>query len=99
MNLSGTDLNLLFVLSVVLEEQSVTRAARRLHVTAPAVSNSLARLRALLGDPLVVRSGRGLVPTPRGRGPCSAIRSWCVPATDSILLRADASSFRACTSS
>lgn len=66
MNLSGTDLNLLFVLSVVLEEQSVTRAARRLHVTAPAVSNSLARLRALLGDPLVVRSGRGVVPTPRG---------------------------------
>lgn len=66
MNLSETDLNLLFVLSVVLEEQSVTRAARRLHVTAPAVSNSLARLRALLGDPLVVRSGRGLVATPRG---------------------------------
>jgi DNA-binding transcriptional LysR family regulator len=66
MNLSGVDLNLLLVLSVVLEEQSVTRAARRLHVTAPAVSNSLARLRGLLGDPLVVRSGRGLVPTPRG---------------------------------
>jgi DNA-binding transcriptional LysR family regulator len=66
MNLSETDLNLLLVLSVVLEEQSVTRAARRLHVTAPAVSNSLARLRALLADPLVVRSGRGLVPTPLG---------------------------------
>lgn len=75
MNLSETDLNLLFVLSVVLEEQSVTRAARRLHVTAPAVSNSLARLRTLLGDPLVVRSGRGLVATPRGHELLPRLRS------------------------
>jgi DNA-binding transcriptional LysR family regulator len=67
MKLSELDLNLLLVLSVVLEEQSVTRAARRLHVTAPAVSNSLARLRALLGDALVVRSGRGLALTPRAK--------------------------------
>lgn len=65
MKLSGIDLNLLLVLTTVLEERSVTRAARRLHVTAPAVSNSLARLRALLDDPLVVRSGRALAPTPR----------------------------------
>ncbi len=64
MKLSAVDLNLLLVLHVVLEERSVTRAARRLHVTPPAVSNSLARLRDLLGDPLLVRSGRGLVPTP-----------------------------------
>src|SRR5690606_38417333 len=40
------------------------RAAARLHVTPPAVSNALARLRDLLGDPLLVRRGRGLVPTP-----------------------------------
>jgi DNA-binding transcriptional LysR family regulator len=65
MNLSAIDLNLLIMLHAVLEEQSATRAARRLHVTQSAVSNGLARLRRLLGDPLVVRSGRGLVATPR----------------------------------
>ncbi|WP_434047726.1 MULTISPECIES: LysR family transcriptional regulator [Sorangium] len=65
MNLSAIDLNLLLVLHVVLEERSAARAARRLRVTPSAVSNSLAKLRALLGDPLVVRSGRGLAPTPR----------------------------------
>ncbi|WP_236517218.1 LysR family transcriptional regulator [Sandaracinus amylolyticus] len=65
MNLSAIDLNLLLMLHVVLEERSVTRAARRLHVTPPAISNALARLRAQLDDPLLVRSGRGLVATPR----------------------------------
>lgn len=64
-NLSSVDLNLLWVLHVVLEEKSVARAAKRLHVTSPAVSNALARSRALLGDPLFVRSGRTLAPTPR----------------------------------
>lgn len=65
MNLSSVDLNLFHVLHVVLEERSVTAAAARLHVTPPAVSNALRRLRDLFGDPLFVRSGRGLVPTPR----------------------------------
>ncbi|WP_019970411.1 LysR family transcriptional regulator [Mycobacterium sp. 141] len=64
MNLAGVDLNLLVVLQAVLEERSATKAAARLHLTQPAVSNALARLRVLLGDPLVVRSGRGLSPTP-----------------------------------
>src|SRR5256885_13997760 len=50
---------------VVLLEQNVARAAGRLHVTPSAVSNALARLRELLGDPLVTRKGRGVVPTPR----------------------------------
>jgi DNA-binding transcriptional LysR family regulator len=59
------DLNLLVVLETVLAERSVARAARRLHVTPSAISNSLARLRQLIGDPLVVRSGRGILPTPR----------------------------------
>ena len=66
MNLSALDLNLVVVLHAVLEERSATRAARRLNVTQSAVSNALARLRVILGDPLVVRSGRGLVATPRG---------------------------------
>jgi DNA-binding transcriptional LysR family regulator len=64
-NLTSIDLNLFVVLATVLAERSVTRAAKRLHVTPPAVSNSLARLRELLGDPLVVRSGSGLVATSR----------------------------------
>jgi DNA-binding transcriptional LysR family regulator len=64
-SLSQVDLNLLVVLETVLAERSVARAARRLHVTPSAISNSLARLRQALGDPLVVRSGRGIVPTPR----------------------------------
>jgi len=65
--LSALDLNLLLVLHAVLEERSVTKAARRLHVTPPAISNSLARLRDVLRDPLLVRSGRGLSPTPRAQ--------------------------------
>jgi DNA-binding transcriptional LysR family regulator len=64
-SITQLDLNLLVVLDAVLAERSVVRAARRLHVTPPAVSNALARLRAALGDPLVARSGRGIVPTPR----------------------------------
>jgi len=64
MNLTNVDLNLFVVLQAVLEERSATRAAARLHVTQPAVSNALARLRDLLGDPLVVRAGRGLALTP-----------------------------------
>jgi DNA-binding transcriptional LysR family regulator len=64
-SLASLDLNLLLVLDTVLTERSVARAARRLHVTPSAVSNALARLRGVLGDPLLVRNGRGVVPTPR----------------------------------
>jgi DNA-binding transcriptional LysR family regulator len=64
-SLSTLDLNLLLMLDTVLAERSVVRAARRLHVTPSAVSNALARLRAALEDPLFIRSGRGIVPTPR----------------------------------
>src|SRR5512144_3396081 len=65
MNVASLDANLLLVLHLVLQEGSATRAARRLHLTQSAVSNALARLRSQLGDPLVVRTGRGLAPTPR----------------------------------
>jgi DNA-binding transcriptional LysR family regulator len=63
--LAALDLNLLLMLDTVLAERSVARAARRLHVTPSAVSNALARLRAALDDRLLIRSGRGVVPTPR----------------------------------
>ena len=65
MSIAAIDLNLLLVLHTVLSEQNVARAAERLHVTPSAVSNALARLRDVLGDPLVTRKGRGIVPTPR----------------------------------
>lgn len=67
MNINDLDLNLLRVLQAVLEEKSATRAAKRLHVTQSAVSNALGRLRAALGDPLLVRHARGLSATPRAR--------------------------------
>jgi len=62
---STPDLNLLITLDVVLAEGSVARAAERLHLSPSAMSRALARLRATTGDPLLVRAGRGLVPTPR----------------------------------
>lgn len=65
MGLPSFDLNLLLVLNVVLTEGSVAKAANRLHVTPSAVSNALARLRVVLGDPLLAKKGRGVVPTPR----------------------------------
>lgn len=58
------DLNLLITLDVLLAEGSVARAARRLHLSPSAMSRALARLREVTGDPLLVRAGRGLVPTP-----------------------------------
>ncbi|MGD1879589.1 MAG: LysR family transcriptional regulator [Kiloniellaceae bacterium] len=59
------DLNLLVTLDVLLAEGSVARAARRRRLSPSAMSRALARLRETTGDPLLVRAGRGLVPTPR----------------------------------
>lgn len=63
--MSKPDLNLLVTLDVLLAEGSVARAARRLRLSPSAMSRALARLREAMGDPLLVRAGRGLVPTPR----------------------------------
>src|SRR5215472_8438253 len=65
MSLVGVDLNLLVALDALLAERSVTRAANRLGLSQPGMSNTLARLRKLFGDPLLVRDGFTLVPTPR----------------------------------
>ncbi len=59
------DLNLIEALDALLAENSVTKAAARLHTSAPAMSRALARLRRAFDDPLLVRAGRDLVPTPR----------------------------------
>ena len=65
MNISTFDLNLLRVLDALLRERNVSRAAERLALSQPAVSNALNRLRDLLDDPLLVRVGRAMQPTPR----------------------------------
>lgn len=63
--MSIPDLNLLVALDVLLAETSVARAAKRLQLSPSAMSRTLARLRDATGDALLVRAGRGLVPTPR----------------------------------
>lgn len=59
------DMNLLIALDALLEEGSVVGAARRMHLSPAAMSRTLTRIREALGDPVLVRAGRGLVPTPR----------------------------------
>lgn len=66
-NLRGTDLNLLVILRVLLEECNTTRAAERLAMSQPAVSRALARLRLLYDDPLLVRTPQGMEPTSKAR--------------------------------
>jgi len=63
--MSRPDLNQLVTLDALLSEGSVARAAKRLQLSPSAMSRALARLRDTVGDPLLVRAGRGLVPTPR----------------------------------
>ena len=63
--LGAVDLNLLVVLDVLLEERSVSRTAERIGRTQSATSHALARLRDALGDPLLVRVGSDMMPTPR----------------------------------
>lgn len=65
MNIAKLDLNLLVVFDALMHERNVTRAAHRLFLSQPAVSHALQRLRTALGDPLFVRNGRDMTPTPR----------------------------------
>ena len=62
-----SDLSLLSTLDALLQEGSVTGAARRVGLSTPAMSHALARVRERLGDPLLVRAGRGMVLTPRAQ--------------------------------
>lgn len=73
-NFRTLDLNLLRVFDEVMAERSLTRAARNLSLTQPAVSNALRRLRDTLGDELVQRSGQGMAPTPRAIAIWPAVR-------------------------
>jgi DNA-binding transcriptional LysR family regulator len=68
------DLNLLYALEALLTERSVTRAASKLGLTQPAMSHALRRLREQLGDPILVRGSRGMVPTPRAQDLAISVR-------------------------
>src|SRR5215472_15514613 len=73
-NMSRVDLNLLVVLEAIYTQGGVSRAADKLNLTQPAISHALARLRELFDDPLFVRDGRGLAPTPLTRNLIEPLR-------------------------
>jgi DNA-binding transcriptional LysR family regulator len=85
--LAGIDLNLLTSLDALLATQSVTRAARALGRTQPAVSHALRRLRELLGDELLVRTPGGMQPTPRAQELRPAVRA-AIEAAEVVLQEA-----------
>lgn len=72
--LAAMDVNLLVALDALLQERSVTRAAARMAVSQPAMSQTLRRLRAQLEDPLLVRAGGQMVPTPRAEALAGPLR-------------------------
>jgi DNA-binding transcriptional LysR family regulator len=74
MNINDVDLNLLRVFDAILRDRSVTAAAARVGLTQPAMSNALARLRALFGDVLFVRTPRGMNPTPYAQSVAEPVR-------------------------
>ncbi|MET0377880.1 MAG: LysR family transcriptional regulator [Spongiibacteraceae bacterium] len=75
MKLSQVDLNLFVVFDTVFTEQNLTRAAEILHITQPAVSNALNRLRDTVGDPLFVRTAKGMRPTPVAQNLIEPVRA------------------------
>jgi LysR family nod box-dependent transcriptional activator len=74
MRFHGLDLNLLVALDALLTELSVSRAAERVFVSQPAMSNSLSRLREFFGDELIVRSGKHMLLTPRAEALVDPLR-------------------------
>lgn len=74
MQLSRIDLNLFAVFDAIYRERGITAAARQLHLSQPAVSHALARLRELLGDPLFERQGNVMIPTPMARAMAGTVR-------------------------
>ncbi|MGB1237952.1 MAG: LysR family transcriptional regulator [Pseudomonadales bacterium] len=62
--MANTDLNLLVIFDTIMQEQSITLAAERMSMTQPSVSNAVSRMRHVWGDPLFVKQGRGIRPTP-----------------------------------
>jgi DNA-binding transcriptional LysR family regulator len=75
MNLQTIDLNLLLVFEALMEERGVTRAAKRVGLSQPAMSNALARLRRTFEDPLFVRTPEGMSPTPAAQSLIGPVRT------------------------
>ena len=75
MNIANFDLNLLRVFDALMTELNVTRAAQRVFLSQPATSHALARLRRELNDPLFVRAGRAMIPTPKATELRPAVRA------------------------
>lgn len=75
--MQAIDLNLILPLDALLTERSVTGAARRLGLSLSAMSRTLARLRRVTGDPLLVQAGRSLVPTPYAEEICGHVHALC----------------------
>lgn len=74
MHLSRVDLNLFVVFATIYAEGGLTRAARQLNLSQPALSHALARLREVFGDPLFVRQGSNMAPTPLARSLIGPVR-------------------------
>ena len=79
------DLNLLGHLAVLLQTRSVSQAALRLGISQPAMSRSLAELRELLGDPLLVRTRNGMLPTRRAEELMRPLQQWLADATSMVV--------------
>lgn len=76
------DLNLLTALDALLSTGSVSGAAQRMHLSAPGMSHTLARIREALGDPILVRAGRKLIPTPRANALREPVRRLVAEASE-----------------
>jgi DNA-binding transcriptional LysR family regulator len=87
--LAQVDLNLLVALDVLLSERSVTRAAERLSLSQPAVSGTLARLRRLFDDDLLVRTGRAMRPTPFAETLEAPLREALARVEETVFARPD----------
>lgn len=85
MEIRSVDLNLLPVLDALLRHRSVSVAARELDMSQSALSSALARLRALLGDELLVRTGRGMLPTARGSELAAPVAAILAQVRDQVL--------------
>lgn len=89
MDYRGLDLNLIVAFDALMEERHVTRAARRIGLTQPAMSAALARLRKATGDELFVRGPKGLAPTPRAQDLAAPLKGALRTVGEALALRDD----------
>ncbi|WP_321390607.1 LysR family transcriptional regulator [Emcibacter sp.] len=89
MHFKGLDLNLIVILDALLDEQSVTRAAERVHVSQPAVSAALAKLRQHTGDEILEKVGREFVLTPRAQAMIKPVKELLIQIESTILSGAE----------